>query len=191
MVDNFDGQEVQTSGELWSQICSSLPEVQAPETSPEFTDSFHPAAHHEVQAGAQVNGTSSPSAQWKPMEDSESYLASLENRLRKIKGQSSDVTSRDILRSLSQAKKECWDRFLHDAQTSELFQSDDMDESALEHFKRWLIPEKVAISAEELEYLLRPTQSTEPTGSVRTPHEEETARGEQNEEEGDSSSPEK
>ncbi|XP_027855601.1 coiled-coil domain-containing protein 32 isoform X2 [Xiphophorus couchianus] len=129
MVDNFDGQDVQTSGELWSQICSSLPEVQAPETSPEFTDSFHPAAHHEVQAGAQVNGTSSPSAQWKPMEDSESYLASLENRLRKIKGQSSDVTSRDILRSLSQAKKECWDRFLHDAQTSELFQSDDMDES--------------------------------------------------------------
>lgn len=77
MVDNFDGQDVQTSGELWSQICSSLPEVQAPETSPEFTDSFHPAAHHEVQAGAQVNGTSSPSAQWKPMEDSESYLASL------------------------------------------------------------------------------------------------------------------
>ncbi|XP_032404206.1 coiled-coil domain-containing protein 32 isoform X1 [Xiphophorus hellerii] len=191
MVDNFDGQDVQTSGELWSQICSSLPEVQAPETSPEFTDSFHPAAHHEVQAGAQVNGTSSPSAQWKPMEDSESYLASLENRLRKIKGQSSDVTSRDILRSLSQAKKECWDRFLHDAQTSELFQSDDMDESALEHFKRWLIPEKVAISAEELEYLLRPTQSTEPTRSVRTTHEEETARGEQNEEEDDSSSPEK
>ncbi|KAM4724541.1 coiled-coil domain-containing protein 32 [Anableps anableps] len=191
MVDNFDGQEVQSSGELWSQICSSLPEVQAPETSPEFTDSFHPAAHYEVQASAQVNGTSSPSAQWKPMEDSESYLASLENRLKKIKGQSSDVTSRDILRSLSQAKKECWDRFLHDAQTSELFQSDDMDESALEHFKRWLIPEKVAISAEELEYLLRPSQNKESTGSHQTPNEEETGGREQNEEEEDASSPEK
>lgn len=33
-----------------------------------------------------------------------------------------------MLRSLSQAKKECWDRFLHDAQTSELFQGGDMDE---------------------------------------------------------------
>lgn len=51
-----------------------------------------------------------------------------ENRLRKLKGQSSDVTSREMLRSLSQAKKECWDRFLHDAQTSELFQGGDMDE---------------------------------------------------------------
>ncbi|KAK5607069.1 hypothetical protein CRENBAI_008862 [Crenichthys baileyi] len=192
MVDNFDGQEVQSSGELWSQICSSLPEVQAPENSPDFTDSFHPAAHQEVQASAQVNGTntSSPSAHWKPMDDSESYLASLENRLKKIKGQSSDVTSRDILRSLSEAKKECWDRFLHDAQTSELFQSDDMDESALEHFKRWLIPEKVAISAEELEYLLRPSQSKESTGSHHTQNEEETAGKEQNSEE-DTSSPEK
>lgn len=51
-----------------------------------------------------------------------------ENRLKRLKGQSSDVTSRDMLRSLSQAKKECWDRFLHDAQTSELFQGGDMDE---------------------------------------------------------------
>ncbi len=55
------------------------------------------------------------------------YFAA-ENRLKKLKGQSSDVTSRDMLRSLSQAKKECWDRFLHDAQTSELFQGGDMDE---------------------------------------------------------------
>lgn len=51
-----------------------------------------------------------------------------ENRLKKLKGQSSDVTSREMLRSLSQAKKECWDRFLHHAQTSELFQGGDMDE---------------------------------------------------------------
>uniref|UniRef100_A0A3Q2P336 Coiled-coil domain containing 32 n=1 Tax=Fundulus heteroclitus TaxID=8078 RepID=A0A3Q2P336_FUNHE len=191
MVDNFDGQEVQSSGELWSQICSSLPEVQAPQSSPDFTDSFRPAAQHEVQASAPVNRTNTSSAQWKPMEDSESYLASLENRLKKIKGQSCDVTSRDILRSLSQAKKECWDRFLHDAQTSELFQSDDMDESALEHFKRWLIPEKVAISAEELEYLLRPSQSTDSSGSHHTQNEEETAGGEPNSEEDDSGSPEK
>lgn len=189
MVDNFDGQEVQSSGELWSQICSSLPEVQDPETpGPDFTDSFRPAAHHEIKASAQVNGTS---AQWRPMDDSESYLASLENRLKRIKGQSCDVTSRDILRSLSQAKKECWDRFLHDAQTSELFQSDDMDESALEHFKRWLIPEKVAISAEELEYLLRPSQSKESTGLHHTENEEEAAGGDQQSEEDDSSSPEK
>ncbi|KAM7403102.1 hypothetical protein PAMA_003836 [Pampus argenteus] len=197
MIDDFESREVRSSGELWSQICSSLPGVQAeptPENNPEFKDSFQPAAQVGLQVNGQSNGTnsSSPSAEWEPMEDSEMYIASLENRLKKLKGQTSDVTSRDMLRSLSQAKKECWDRFLHDAQTSELFQGSDMDESALEHFKRWLIPEKVAISAEELEYLLRPSQNMEPAEPNQTRNEEETkGDGNNSEEEEESHSPEK
>ncbi|KAA8582172.1 coiled-coil domain-containing protein 32 [Etheostoma spectabile] len=196
MIDDFESQESRSSGELWTEICSSLPEVKVeatPEINTEFKDSFQPAA----QVGVQVNGqsnwthTSSSSAKWEPMEDSESYIASLENRLKKLKGQSSDVTSRDMLRSLSQAKKECWDRFLHDAQTSELFQGGDMDESALEHFKRWLIPEKVAISAEELEYLLKPSQNNKPAETNQTQNEEDTERETHNAEEDDSHSPEK
>lgn len=197
MIDDFESQEVvRSSGELWTEICSSLPEAQAestPELNTEFRDSFQPAAHVGVQANGQSNGSnsSSSSAKWEPMEDSEIYIASLENRLKKLKGQSSDVTSRDMLRSLSQAKKECWDRFLHDAQTSELFQGGDMDESALEHFKRWLIPEKVAISAEELEYLLRPSQKNEPA-EPNQPQSEENTEGERcNTEEDDAHSPEK
>lgn len=189
MIDDFENQEVRSSGELWSEICSSLPEVQteeAPENNTEFKDSFHPAAQVHVNGQANGTNTSASSAKWEPMEDSEIYIASLESRLKKIKGQSSDVTSRDMLRSLSQAKKECWDRFLHDAQTSELFQGGDMDESAIEHFKRWLIPEKVAISAEELEYLLRPSQSQEPTGANQTQNTET-----QNPEEDDAHTPEK
>ncbi|GAA6213528.1 uncharacterized protein C15orf57 homolog [Lates japonicus] len=197
MTDDFGSQEVRSSGELWSEICSSLPEVQegeaAPENNTEFNDSFQPAAQDGVQVNGHSNGTdsSSPSAKWEPMEDSEIYIASLENRLKKLKGQSSDVTSRDMLRSLSQAKKECWDRFLHDAQTSELFQGGDMDESALEHFKRWLIPEKVAISAEELEYLLRPSQNKEPVGPDQTQNREDTEGERHNPEDDDSHSPEK
>ncbi|XP_010732442.3 coiled-coil domain-containing protein 32 [Larimichthys crocea] len=199
MVDDFEGQEVRSSGELWSEICSSLPEVRAeaaPENNTEFKDSFLPAAQVGVQVvNGQTNGTnassSTSSAKWEPMEDSEIYIASLENRLKKLKGQSSDVTSRDMLRSLSQAKKECWDRFLHDAQTSELFQGGDMDESALEHFKRWLIPEKVAISTEELEYLLRPSQSKEAAEPNKTQSEEETEGEKHNPEEDDAHSPEK
>ena len=59
-----------------------------------------------------------------------------ENRLKRIKGLTSEVTSREMLRSLSQAKKECWDRFLHDAQTSELFQNGgDMDEGYVGNLK--------------------------------------------------------
>ncbi|XP_026194785.1 coiled-coil domain-containing protein 32 [Anabas testudineus] len=194
MIDDFESQEVRSSGDLWSEICSSLPEVQPPENNTDFKDSFQP----ETQVGPLVNGqsngstTGSPSAKWEPMEDSQVYLASLENRLKRLKGQSSDVTSRDMLRSLSQAKKECWDRFLHDAQTSELFQGGDMDESALEHFKRWLIPEKVAISAEELEYLLRPAQNKEPAGSNQTQKEDTEEEGDRhNPEQDDTHSPEK
>lgn len=196
MIDDFEDQEVRSSGELWSEICSSLPEVQAEtnaDNNTDFKDSFQPDAQVGVQVNGQSNGTStsSPSAKWEPMEDSEIYIATLENRLKKLKGQSSDVTSRDMLRSLSQAKKECWDRFLHDAQTSELFQGGDMDESALEHFKRWLIPEKVAISAEELEYLLRPSQSNDAAGPNQTQNEDETEQATHNSEEDDTHSPEK
>lgn len=188
MIDDFESQEVRSSGELWSEICSTLPEVGGgppQDNHTDFKDSFQPPAAAGpgggLQANGEPNGTSPPSAKWEPMEDSEMYIASLENRLKKLKGQSSDVTSRDMLRSLSQAKKECWDRFLHDAQTSELFQGGDMDESALEHFKRWLIPEKVAISAEELEYLLRPTQSKEPADANQTHNGDQAENPEEDE----------
>ncbi|CAN9502111.1 unnamed protein product [Ophioblennius macclurei] len=192
MIDDFMNREVRSSGELWTEICSGLPAVQngaAAEVSPDFRDSFHPAE----QPNGPATGTStrtSTSAAWEPMEDSEIYIASLENRLKKLKGQSTDVTSRDMLHSLSQAKKECWDRFLHDAQTSELFQGGDMDESALEHFKRWLIPEKVAISAEELEYLLRPSQSRETAVTDQTQNEDDTDGETHKPEEDDTHSPE-
>lgn len=78
MIDDFESQEIRTSGELWSQICSSLPEVQAeatPDNNTEFKDSFQPAA----QVNGQANGTnnSSSSVKWEPMEDSEIYIASL------------------------------------------------------------------------------------------------------------------
>lgn len=83
MTDDFGSQEVRSSGELWSEICSSLPEVQegeaAPENNTEFNDSFQPAAQDGVQVNGHSNGTdsSSPSAKWEPMEDSEIYIASL------------------------------------------------------------------------------------------------------------------
>ncbi|KAK0153050.1 Coiled-coil domain-containing protein 32 [Merluccius polli] len=203
-MDDFGVQEVRSSGELWSDICSTLPEVkdqvanQADNTH--FTDSFQPSSQVNGQsANVQSPNVQSPngtSTKWEPMDDSEVYIASLESRLKRLKGHSSDVTSRDMLKSLSQAKKECWDRFLHDTQTSELFQSDDLDEGALEHFKRWLIPEKVAISAEELEYLLRPSENRETLdgGAMpeRTQNEGDEVNGERaSSEEDDAHHPEK
>lgn len=78
MVDDFESQEVRTSGELWSEICSGLPGERgeaAPENNTEFKDSFQPGE----QVNGQSHGTnaSSSSAKWEPMEDSEIYIASL------------------------------------------------------------------------------------------------------------------
>ncbi|XP_026864676.2 coiled-coil domain-containing protein 32 [Electrophorus electricus] len=187
MIDDSEGFETRSSGELWSEICSNLPlpEQHGPNDA-QFTDSFQPLS----QEIPQTNFTSSSMSlsSWEPMADSEVYIASLENRLKRIKGQTNEVTSREMLHSLSQAKKECWDRFLHDTQTSELFQEGHVDQSALEQLKRWLSPERVAISAEELEYLLLPSQSRERAAtcpSSCTVHRAEEP------EESESSSPEK
>lgn len=45
----------------------------------------------------------------------------LEKKLRRIKGLNQEVTSKDMLRTLAQAKKECWDRFLQEKLASEFF----------------------------------------------------------------------
>ncbi|KAK3563359.1 hypothetical protein QTP86_021830 [Hemibagrus guttatus] len=170
MSDDSKSFETRSSGDLWSEICSELPEPPEHDTADEhFTDSFQPQCPVSNQSSFTSPSNLTSSSQWEPMADSAVYIASLENRLKRIKGQSNEVTSREMLRSLSQAKKECWDRFLHDAQTSELFQEGDLDQRqvknkslhALEQLKRWLSPERVAISAEELEYLLLPSKSRE------------------------------
>ncbi|XP_028847775.1 coiled-coil domain-containing protein 32 [Denticeps clupeoides] len=191
MVDEFENHQARSSGDLWSEICSTLPDAReaGQDGSEQFTDCFQPSAEDSTQShGDPARSTFSP---WEPMADSEVYIASLESRLKKLKGQSSEVTSREMLRSLSRAKKECWDRFLHDVQTSELFQEGtDMDQSALEHLKRWLAPEKVAISAEELEYLLLPSQSRQRPGPDR-PSSGTEGEEEDHEHSDESQSPEK
>lgn len=63
--------------------------------------------------------------------------------------------------------------------------------SALEHFKRWLVPEKVAISAEELEYLLRPSQKEEATQQSETLNDADAEGDRRSLEEEDALSPEK
>ncbi|KAF1448613.1 Coiled-coil domain-containing protein 32, partial [Pygoscelis papua] len=85
-----------------------------------------------------------------------------ERRLMRIKGLSQEVTSKDMLRTLSQAKKECWDRFLQEKFESEFYvEGHDSDESTLEHLKRWLQPDKVAINTEEVQYLIPPESQPE------------------------------
>lgn len=84
MTDDFEKQshDVRSSGELWTEICSSLPVVNvevAPENNGDFQDSFQPTANVRTVVIGQSDGINhdSTSVKWEPMEDSEIYIASL------------------------------------------------------------------------------------------------------------------
>lgn len=164
MFEGFDSSTTRSGLDLWAEICSCLPNPdQEDSTSNAFSDSFvdsYPAgAGQKVAPDFVVETASKP---WTPLQDSEVYLASLEKKLRRIKGLNEEVTSKDMLRTLAQAKKESWDRFLQEKLASEFFVDGlDSDVSTLEHFKRWLQPDKVAISTEEVQYLIPPETQVE------------------------------
>ncbi|XP_032092807.1 coiled-coil domain-containing protein 32 isoform X1 [Thamnophis elegans] len=158
MTESVDSLVAVSSQDLWTEICSSLPHPdQNEESNNAFADSFADSYIQVMENQMEVTG---PSLQvnekpWVPLKDSELYLASLERRLMRIKGLSQEVTSKDILHTLSQAKKESWDRFLQEKSESDFYlEGTDSDESTLEYLKRWLQPEKVAVSSEEIQYLI-------------------------------------
>uniref|UniRef100_A0A8C7FV78 Coiled-coil domain containing 32 n=1 Tax=Oncorhynchus kisutch TaxID=8019 RepID=A0A8C7FV78_ONCKI len=182
MIDDFESHKARSSRDLWSEICWSLPDVQVQEedqgqgedNAALFKDSFQPShVGNDLQSNGMSMSFSSHSV-WEPMEDSDVYIASLENRLKRIKGQCTEVTSREMLRSLSQAKTECWDRFLHDAQTA---------------LKAELVNTLEHLNAEELECLLLPSLSREQTSTDQSQSRPEAAA--QNHEEDKSPIPEK
>ncbi|XP_070281209.1 coiled-coil domain-containing protein 32 [Myotis yumanensis] len=164
MFESIDSAATKSGPDLWAEICSCLPNPDQEDGAKNaFSDSFmdsYPASTGQREA---PDFATEPAIKpWAPLQDSEVYLASLENKLRRIKGLNQEVTSKDMLRTLAQAKKECWDRFLQEKLASEFFVDGlDSDESTLEHFKRWLQPDKVAISTEEVQYLIPPESQVE------------------------------
>ncbi|KAM5235793.1 coiled-coil domain-containing protein 32 [Ctenodactylus gundi] len=164
MFENIDSTASRSGRDLWAEICSCLPnpsqgDVASNTFSDSFVDSYPAGGDQREAANSAVQPAPKP---WAPLQDSEVYLASLEKKLRRIKGFNEEVTSKDMLRTLAQAKKECWDRFLQEKLASEFFVDGfDSDESTLEHFKRWLQPDKVAISAEEVQCLIPPESQAE------------------------------
>ncbi|XP_054027545.1 coiled-coil domain-containing protein 32 [Dryobates pubescens] len=173
MIESVDSVGSRSSEDLWAEICSCLPHPDQKDASAAFTDSFLDSC---ADGGSQGNGSDGSSQNslkpWAPLNDSEVYLASLERRLMRIRGLSQELTSKDMLHTLSQAKKECWDRFLQEKLESELYlEGQDTDESTLEHLKRWLQPDKVAINSEEVQCLIPP----EPQPEKQEPQEEPLA----------------
>ncbi|XP_066489040.1 coiled-coil domain-containing protein 32 [Tiliqua scincoides] len=157
MIESVDSVIAISSQDLWAEICSSLPHPdQNEESSNAFADSFADAYVPEEDHN-EINSTSFQTnlKPWAPLKDSELYLASLERRLMRIKGLTQEVTSKDMLHTLAQAKKECWDRFLQEKSESDFYmEGNESDESTLEHLKRWLQPDRVAINTEEVQYLI-------------------------------------
>uniref|UniRef100_A0A674JGU0 Coiled-coil domain containing 32 n=2 Tax=Terrapene triunguis TaxID=2587831 RepID=A0A674JGU0_9SAUR len=164
MIENVDSVVTRSSQDLWAEICSCLPDPdQKDDFSDSFTDSFTDSyisgESQDEEPGGSFQANLKP---WAPLKDSEIYLASLERRLMRIKGLSQEVTSKDMLHTLAQAKKECWDRFLQEKFESEFYvEGHESEESTLEHLKRWLQPDKVAISTEEVQYLIPPESHIE------------------------------
>ncbi|NXJ67976.1 CCD32 protein, partial [Rostratula benghalensis] len=130
MIESVDSVVARSGEDLWAEICSCLPHPQQKDTTDTFTDSFTDAYTEGGSQGRGPDASSQSSPKpWAPLNDSEVYLASLERRLMRIKGLSQEVTSKDMLRTLSQAKKECWDRFLQEKLEAELYlEGHDSDE---------------------------------------------------------------
>uniref|UniRef100_A0A2K6MRX8 Coiled-coil domain containing 32 n=2 Tax=Rhinopithecus TaxID=542827 RepID=A0A2K6MRX8_RHIBE len=134
MFESADSTATRSGQDLWAEICSCLPNPdQEDGASNSFSDSFvdsYPEGEGQREvADFAVQPAVKP---WAPLQDSEVYLASLEKKLRRIKGLNQEVTSKDMLRTLAQAKKECWDRFLQEKLASEFFVDGlDSDESFL------------------------------------------------------------
>ncbi|XP_068800394.1 coiled-coil domain-containing protein 32 [Struthio camelus] len=165
MIESVDAVVARSGEDLWAEICSCLPHPDQKDAGDAFTDSFMDSYADRGSLEDVLDGSSHKNINpkpWAPLNDSEIYLASLERRLMRIKGLSQEVTSKDMLRTLSQAKKECWDRFLQEKFESEFYvEGHESDESTLEHLKRWLHPDKVAISTEEVQYLIPPESQPE------------------------------
>uniref|UniRef100_A0A672TMM3 Coiled-coil domain containing 32 n=1 Tax=Strigops habroptila TaxID=2489341 RepID=A0A672TMM3_STRHB len=151
MIESVDSVVARSGEDLWAEICSCLPHPEQKDASDAFTDSFMDSYTNGGSQGSGSDGSSQTNPRpWAPLHDSEVYLASLERRLMRIKGLSQE------------AKKECWDRFLQEKFESEFYvEGHDSDESTLEHLKRWLQPDKVAINTEEVQYLIPPEPQPE------------------------------
>ncbi|KFO91578.1 Uncharacterized protein C15orf57, partial [Buceros rhinoceros silvestris] len=158
MIESVDSVVTRSSEDLWAEICACLPHPEQKDAGDAFTDSFVDSCADGASRCSGSDGSSQTNLKpWAPLNDSEVYLASLERRLLRLKGLSQEVTSKDMLRTLAQAKKESWDRFLQ-----EKFDT-------LEHLKRWLHPDKVAISTEEVQYLIPPESQPEKQESEEDP----------------------
>ncbi|XP_021097490.1 uncharacterized protein C15orf57 homolog isoform X2 [Heterocephalus glaber] len=123
MFESIDCAATNSGRDLWSEICSCLPNPDQEDAaynafSDSFVDSYPVGKDQGEAADFAVQSAIKP---WAPLQDSEMYLASLEKKLRRIKGLNEEVTSKDMLRTLAQAKKECWDRFLQEKLASEFF----------------------------------------------------------------------
>ncbi|XP_068109492.1 coiled-coil domain-containing protein 32 isoform X2 [Hyperolius riggenbachi] len=121
MLEGLDCGSPVSSQDLWAEICPCAPDAEEQSHEVAFSDSFLGSPVTETSHDNTCATLSYIQKPWAPLQDSEVYLASLERRLQKIKGQSRELTSKEMLHSLGQAKKECWDRFMQETDEPEAY----------------------------------------------------------------------
>uniref|UniRef100_A0A8C5UV85 Coiled-coil domain containing 32 n=1 Tax=Microcebus murinus TaxID=30608 RepID=A0A8C5UV85_MICMU len=171
MFEGVDCTSTRSSRDLWAEICSCLPNPdQEDGASNAFSDSFVDSyPESEGQRGAAAFAVELPIKPWAPLQDSEMYLASLG----KLNDRGLTILLRLVSNSWSQAiLPKCWDyRLPHLAAIFFYYFLNTFSGPVLtlEHFKRWLQPDKVAISTEEVQYLIPPESQVEKPAAGEEP----------------------
>ncbi|KFV79187.1 Uncharacterized protein C15orf57, partial [Struthio camelus australis] len=168
MIESVDAVVARSGEDLWAEICSCLPHPDQKDAGDAFTDSFMDSYADRGSLEDVLDGSSHKNINpkpWAPLNDSEIYLASLVWALFGIHRTVNMTYLMPVcmeIWGLTTSKKECWDRFLQEKFESEFYvEGHESDESTLEHLKRWLHPDKVAISTEEVQYLIPPESQPE------------------------------
>ncbi|PKU35404.1 hypothetical protein llap_14292 [Limosa lapponica baueri] len=148
MIESVDSVVARSGEDLWAEICSCLPHPEQKDTTDAFTDSF---TDSYAEGGSQGRGSDAPSQTnpkpWAPLNDSEVYLASLGECLKML------LSGKSRVKRLSVAR----------------FLVGEEGDSTLEHLKRWLQPDKVAINTEEVQCLIPPEPRPEKQESEEEP----------------------
>ena len=100
-------------------------------------------------------GTAVRNVNFIPLPDSDNYLQKLESRLSKVKGLNKDLTSKDMISVMQNARDDFMNHLISNSVNQLSFSEDDVDkEVSTSYLEKKLFPEKSGVTYEELQHLL-------------------------------------
>lgn len=100
-------------------------------------------------------GSVDTSVNFIPLPDSDHYLQKLESKLTKVKGLNKDLTSKEMISVLQNARDDFMSHLISGSMNQMSFSEDDVEkEVSTSYLERKLFPEKSGVTYEELQHLL-------------------------------------